>query len=99
MSVRLLESAELELDEAIAYYNAQVAGLGDAFLIEALKVFDLIERYPHAWHPLGDGIRSCRLNRFPYTIVYVFEAEEILVLAVAHMHRRPRYWSARVTRA
>lgn len=30
MNVRLLEPAEQELDEAVAYYNAQVAGLGDA---------------------------------------------------------------------
>ena len=37
MSLRLLEPAEQELDEAIAYYNAQVAGLGDSFLLEALK--------------------------------------------------------------
>ena len=32
MNVRLLEPAEQELDEAVAYYNAQVDGLGDAFL-------------------------------------------------------------------
>ena len=96
MSLRLLEPAEQELDEAIAYYNAQVAGLGDSFLLEALKVFDLIEQYPQAWHPLGDGIRRCRLNRFPYTIVYTHDADEILVLAVAHMHRRPWYWRERL---
>jgi hypothetical protein len=33
MNVRLLEPAEQELDEAVAYYNAQVDGLGDAFLL------------------------------------------------------------------
>ena len=57
MNVRLLEAAEQELDEAIAYYNAQVSGLGDAFLLETLRVFDLVVAYPVAWHPLGDGVR------------------------------------------
>ena len=98
MSVRLLEPAEQELDEAIAYYNEQVAGLGDAFLLEALKVFDLIQQYPYAWHQLDEGIRWCRLNRFPYTIVYAASDAEILVLSVAHMHRKPKYWKDRVKR-
>jgi len=30
--VRLLAPAELELDDAVAYYDAQLAGLGNAFL-------------------------------------------------------------------
>lgn len=48
MNVRLLEPAEQELDEAVAYYNAQVDGLGDAFLLEALRVFGLVKQYPLA---------------------------------------------------
>lgn len=39
MNIRLLDPAAEELDEAISYYNTQVAGLGDAFLVEALRVF------------------------------------------------------------
>ena len=62
MNVRLLEPAEQELDDAIDYYNRQVDGLGDAFLIEALRAFDLMVEHPHAWHRLGDGIRWCRLR-------------------------------------
>jgi len=96
MNVRLLEPAGQELDEAIAYYNAQVRGLGDAFLLEALRIFGLVKQYPRAWHPLGDGIRRCRLSRFPYSVIYVPEPEEILVIAVAHMHRRPGYWRDRL---
>ena len=99
MNLRLLEPARQELDDAIAYYNAQVADLGDSFLIEALKVFDLIKQHPCAWHPLGDGIRWCRLNRFPYTITYSCDEPEILVLAIAHMHRKPRYWAERLKRS
>ena len=98
MTLRLLEPAERELDEPIAYYNAQVAGLGESFLIEALKVFELIEQYPLAWHPLGDDIRRCRLNRFPYAAVYLPDSDGALVLAVAHTHRRPGYCSDRLKR-
>lgn len=54
--VSLIAPARRELDEAISYYEAQVAGLGDAFLLETLRVFDLIARYPEAWHPLGAAV-------------------------------------------
>ncbi len=95
MSVRVLELAEIELAEAVAYYEAQLAGLGDAFLLEFLRVIDLIERFPEGWHALEEGVRRCRLLRFPYGVVYSQEKGEILILAIAHLHRRPSYWRTR----
>ncbi len=50
MMVRLLEPAQAELDEAIAWYADQAPGLGD----------------------------------------------EVLVLAIAHQHRKPNYWRSRL---
>jgi hypothetical protein len=37
MTVRFLEIAEIELDQAIYWYRAQASGLGNAFLIEVLS--------------------------------------------------------------
>lgn len=34
MSVRLLEPAQQDIDEAIAWYASQAPGMGDAFLLE-----------------------------------------------------------------
>jgi hypothetical protein len=61
-----------------------------------LRIFGLLEQYPRAWHPLGGGIRRCRLSRFPYAVIYAPEPEEILVIAIMHMHRRPGYWRDRL---
>ncbi len=95
MSIRLLEPAQAELDEAIDWYAEQAPGLGAAFLLETLKALKLIEHYPQAWHPLTTEIRRCRLKRFPYSVVYTLDADGILVLAVAHQHRKPGYWRNR----
>lgn len=95
MSIRLLEPAQEELDEAIGWYTEQAPGLGDAFLLETLKALKLIEQFPQAWHPLTADIRRCRLKRFPYSVVYTLEAADVLVLAVAHQHRKPGYWRNR----
>ena len=97
MSVRLLEPARTELDDAITWYAEQAPGLGDAFLIETLRTIQLIEQYPTAWHPLTPQIRRCRLRRFPYSLVYTQDGNDLLVVAVAHQHRKPGYWRARLS--
>jgi hypothetical protein len=94
--IRFLEVAELELDQAIQWYGAQAPGLGDAFLIETISAADRIAHYPDGWQSLGEGIRRCRLNRFPYGLIYTIDSGDILVLAVAHLHRRPGYWRDRL---
>ena len=91
MSIHLLEPAQTELDEAIAWYAEQAPGLGDAFLIETLKTLRLIEQHPQAWHPLTPEIRRCRLRRFPYSVVCAHDVPDTLVLAIAHQHRKPGY--------
>jgi hypothetical protein len=96
--VRFLEIAEIELDQAIHWYEAQAPGLGNAFLIEVLSAADRVSHFPEAWHLLGEGVRRCRLSRFPYGLIYTIDNGDILVLAVAHLHRRPDCWRDRLKR-
>ena len=96
MTVRFLTIAEAELDDAIRWYQAQAGGLGDAFLIDVITAAKRIEQHPNAWHLLGQGIRRCRLTRFPYGLIYSADNDGVVVLAVAHLHRRPDYWRDRV---
>ena len=42
MSVRFLEIAQLELDEAVAHYNAESPGLGHAFVLETMAAIERI---------------------------------------------------------
>ena len=98
MTVRLLEVAQQELDEAVSHYNGESPGLGNAFLLEAVAAIDRIRRFPEAWHPLGEEIRRCRLRRFPYGLIYAQDRGEILILAVAHARREPDYWRDRINR-
>ena len=48
MKINFLEIAQMELDDAIEYYNFEVPGFGDAFLAEVLNVLDRIGRFPEA---------------------------------------------------
>ena len=98
MNVRVLHVAQLELDEAVSYYNSQVPGLGDAFLLETVAAIERIRRFPDAWHPLGELVRRCRLRSFPYGLIYAVDQAEILIVAVAHTHRNPGYWRDRISK-
>lgn len=96
MQIRLLEIAQIELDDSIEYYNSELDGLGYEFLAEALHAFDRIKNFPQAWHPFTDTTRRCQLRRFPYGIIYQITDTEILVIAVANLHRNPNYWMDRI---
>jgi toxin ParE2 len=96
MQIRFLEIAEIELDEAIQYYNREAAGLGDDFLSEVLLALDRIGQFPEAWHPCSKRTRRGQTRRFPYGIVYQIRREEILVIAIANLHREPDYWEDRI---
>jgi toxin ParE2 len=96
LKLRFLSPARNELAEAVRFYNQQSAGLGDDFRDEAWHALTRINAFPDAWHLLGGRIRRCLLRRFPYGLIYEASREEILVIAVAHLHRRPEYWRARI---
>jgi hypothetical protein len=51
MWIRFLQIAQIELDEAIEYYNYEARGLGDRFLTEVLNVIDRICIFPDAGIP------------------------------------------------
>lgn len=96
MRIKLLEMAQIELDDSIDYYNSECAGLGDEFLVEVLHALNRIKNFPEAWHPFTDLTRRCQLRRFPYGIIYQTLDSEILVIAVANLHRNPEYWNERI---
>jgi plasmid stabilization system protein ParE len=97
VTVRFLAEAETELDDAVAYYEAQLPGLGRDFAAEVQVGIARIEEYPEAWQLLGPRVRRYRLNRFPYGLLYAVLDNEIVIVAVMHLHRKPDYWQARTT--
>jgi plasmid stabilization system protein ParE len=98
VNVRLLEIAQLELDGAIAYYNEERPGLGDAFLVEIVATIKRIKGFPDAWHPMGQELRRAQLRRFPYGLIYAVDKGDVLIVAIAHLHRKPNYWRERLAR-
>lgn len=95
MKARFLFPAEIEMFDAAVFYEKQVAHLGDSFLsILETAVSDLCAQ-PESWPDIGDGVRKRPLRRFPYSVLYRIDEEEIVIVAVMHQRRRPYYWIER----
>ena len=44
-------------------------------------------------------IRRALLDRFPYAIAFEQRGDSLMILAFAHLRRRPLYWLARASSA
>ena len=96
MNVRFASSANLELDQAIRYYDHQLPGLGFRFFREVEAAVDRIRAIPEAWTIVGKHTRRCIVKGFPYALLYAVNADEILITAVAHFHRDPEHYKDRI---
>jgi len=88
-----------ELEEAFEFYESRFVGLGSDFRSEARRALALVMEHPRAWKPLGGDLRQCKLNRFPYALVYGLDHDKVIVIAVANLKKRPGYWRKRWKRS
>ena len=96
MKLRFLILAQRELDEAVVWYNEQAAGSGQEFLDELDRVVRRAVTFPMSCPEIEPGVRRCLLARFPYGLIYGVDRKTIVVIAVSHLHREPRYWVGRI---
>ena len=96
MRIRFLEAAQREVDDAVAWYDEREEDLGRDFLDELDRVIRRIKSFPLASTEIQPGIRRCLFARFPYGLIYGIDEDLIIVVAVPHLHRQPRYWIDRL---
>lgn len=96
MKVRFLTLAQQELDDATVWYDERAEGLGQEFLDELDRTVRRAISFPRSCPEIEAGIRRCLVARFPYGLIYGIDDDTIVVVAVAHLHRRPDYWIDRI---
>ena len=94
--VKFHPQAESELAGSVDFYNEHVLGLGDDFFVKVKLASRQIQANPLRRPLRSDGTRQARLLRFPYSVVYRDQSEQIEIIAVAHSSRRPGYWRNRL---
>ncbi len=96
-SVRIAGPASEEFTEAVHWYETRRLGLGAELYDAVNATIEGIERQPEIGATTYDDHKSRRIlvARFPYHVVYRLEDDEIVILAIAHMKRRPGFWKHR----
>ena len=96
MRVRLLTIAKQELDDAVAWYDERTPGLGREFFDEIDRAVRRAAAFPMSCTEMEPDVRRCLLARFPYGLIFGVDQETLVIVAVAHLHREPRYWVTRL---
>ncbi len=97
MKVGFSRLARDEFNDAEIYYELQQTGLGKAFKVEVKLAIQRMLNFPLAWPVERGEVRKCLVHRFPYKLLYAVEPNRLLVVAVAHQHRNPDYWTERMS--
>lgn len=97
MRIRFMPEATADADHAADFYAAAEpdGDLDVEFLAEVKRVARLIGERPLAWTEIEPGVRRAVLRRFPYSLIYAAEPDEVLILAVSHHRRRAGHWRDR----
>jgi toxin ParE2 len=91
--LRVEERAEAEARAAFLWYLARNAQAAERFQSAVEECIDAIAEAPERFPELEPGVRRRLVfHRFPYAVLYRVLDDEVQVVAVAHLRRRPGYW-------
>ena len=94
-TVRFYPDAETEMVEAAAYYETQQENLGKRFLTSVQDALNRIQINPLLYPIVEPDVRRCQTKTFPYSILFKDSRDQIVVIAVMHLHRNSDYWIGR----
>jgi plasmid stabilization system protein ParE len=91
MKLEFSALAKTELEDARAYYNLQQKELGERFKEHIKESMDSIIQFPTLYPKVTDELHRVVVHKFPYSIFYVQIDERIVIVSIAHQHRKPFY--------
>ncbi len=94
-TIRFLKPAEHEMLEAMFYYQNKAEGLGRDFISRIDEAVARIGKNPEAYPEIRYAVHRSLVRQFPFALLYKILSDEVLVIAVMHLKRRPSYWLGR----
>lgn len=91
MNLEFSELAQSELEDARDYYNLEQEDLGERFKEHIKESVDTIAQFPTLYPKVTDELHRVVVHKFPYSIFYVLLDETIIIVSIAHQHRKPFY--------
>jgi len=94
-SVIFTQAARAELIAAQDWYEDEATGLGRRFLQAIDALVERMSENPRQFPVVFKNIRRALLRRFPYSLFFVVEGDDLTVIACFHASRDPSHWQRR----
>ena len=91
-------SARRDIQNARNWYDDQRIGVGDRFFKEIVRVFREINANPLSCPRVDPGVHRVALKKFPYSVLYFVDEDNVAVLMVVHHSRDPELSEARIAK-
>jgi len=84
--------AEAEMHNAAVYYETQKKELGKHFIVSVQDAINRIRINPEMYPIIEMDVRRCLTKTFPFGIFFRDMPNQLVFVAVMHLHRDPNYW-------
>jgi plasmid stabilization system protein ParE len=90
--ISISAKAYKEYYDAYEWYESELPGLGDRFEDSLEKLIAIVAKSPLIFPGKSHGTRECKVDGFPYLIVYkIFSVKKvILIVSIFHTSRNPQ---------
>ncbi len=96
MRVQLADGAKRDFADGLSWYRKRSDQAADHFVEETNHAIARLLKDPVRNRQIRPDIRTIRIKRYPYSLIYLIHPGAIIIVAVAHAKRRPGYWSRRL---
>jgi plasmid stabilization system protein ParE len=103
LRVRVLAEARREYIEAVKWYRQEDLDVSRDMVTEYVARVRRARQLPRSGTlvrglPARYEVRRFLLGRFPYAVYIAYVQHELVIVAVAHQHRKPGYWRKRLAK-
>jgi hypothetical protein len=86
----VLESVYLELKEVSSYYESKQKDLGIRFVLSWETAMGHIKEAPLLYQKRNKQLRTIKLNKFPYLLVFEIIENKIYIFRLTNAKRNPK---------
>lgn len=93
--IQVDEDAFQDIIDASLWYEEQSIGLGKRFRVQVMKQISGLKKNPLIFAVRYSDVFCVRVDKFPFLIHYIVEANCVYIYSVFHTSRNPRIWDKR----
>lgn len=96
MRVQLVNGAQRDFTGGLRWYRKRSDWAAESFAEEVNNAITRILQDPASNRQIRPNVRTIRVKRYPYSLIYLIYPGTIIIVAIAHDKRRPGYWTRRL---